>query len=75
MNIEAYSYTVLSAILGILIVFGFLGFLCLFMVLIKAVFDDKPAKIEAALAADAVVSAASESDESRLDNCSSCGLS
>ena len=26
MNIEAYSYTVLSAILGIAIVFAFLGF-------------------------------------------------
>ncbi len=44
MNIEAYSYTVLSAILGMLIVFGFLGFLSVFMVLIKRVFDDKPAQ-------------------------------
>ena len=47
MNIEAYSYTVLSAILGILIVFGFLTFLSLFMVLIKKIFDDKPAAMPA----------------------------
>lgn len=64
MNIEAYSYTVLSAILGILIVFGFLGFLCLFMVLIKRIFDDKPVKIEAAVTVGASASAASVSDES-----------
>ena len=50
MNIEAYSYTVLSAILGILIVFAFLGFLCVFMVLIKRLFDDKPAKTEISVA-------------------------
>ncbi len=42
MNIEAYSYTVLSSILGIAIVFAFLGFLCLLMVVIKQVFDKKP---------------------------------
>ena len=41
MNIEAYSYTVLSAILGIIIVFAFLGFLCVFMWIIKKLFDGK----------------------------------
>ena len=62
MNIEAYSYTVLSAILGILIVFGFLGFLCLFMVLIKRVFDGNPAKSEIAVTAVAGASTASASE-------------
>jgi Na+-transporting methylmalonyl-CoA/oxaloacetate decarboxylase gamma subunit len=64
MNIEAYSYTVLSAILGILIVFGFLGFLCLFMILLKKVVDGKPVKIEAAVkpAASVNTSAADETD-------------
>jgi len=63
MNIEAYSYTVLSAILGILIVFCFLGFLSLFMVLIKKVFDDKPVKIEAAVTTGASASAVSDESD------------
>ena len=50
MNIEAYSYTVLSAILGISIVFAFLGFLSVFMVLIKRLFDDKPVKTDISIA-------------------------
>ena len=69
MNIEAYSYTVLSSFLGISIVFIFLGFLCVFMVLIKRVFDDKPAGAEIAVAAaaargkDSETSKASDADE------------
>lgn len=43
MDIEAYSYTVMSAIAGMIIVFSFLGFLCVMMVVIKKIFD-KPAK-------------------------------
>jgi sodium pump decarboxylase gamma subunit len=67
MNIEAFSYTVLSAILGILIVFAFLGFLCLFMIVLKRVVDGNPVKIKtavtsAAAASGTAVSAADESD-------------
>ena len=58
MNIEAYSYTVLSAILGIVIVFAFLGFLCVFMVLIKRLFDDKSVKAGTDIKAAAVAGAA-----------------
>lgn len=59
MNIEAYSYTVLSAFLGITIVFVFLGFLCVFMVLIKRLFEEKNANVEIAVAAGAAATAAS----------------
>lgn len=41
-NIQAYSYTVLTSIIGMLIVFAFLGFLCLMMVVIKRIFDKTP---------------------------------
>ncbi len=63
MNIEAYSYTVLSAILGITIVFCFLGFLCLFMVLIKRLFDDKPAQ-----PATTVVESSSDNKSEKADD-------
>lgn len=43
MDIEAYSYTVMSSIAGMIIVFAFLGLLCVMMVVIKKIFD-KPAK-------------------------------
>lgn len=41
-NIQAYSYTVLSSIIGMLIVFAFLGFLSLMMVVIKRIFEKQP---------------------------------
>ncbi len=59
MNIEAYGYTALSAFLGISIVFIFLGFLCIFMVIIKRLFDDRPVKEAIAVA----LSTAAKSDE------------
>ncbi len=39
MNVEAYSYSVLTAVLGMSIVFLFLGFLCVFMNFLKKVID------------------------------------
>ena len=40
MDIQAYSYTVLSSIIGMGIVFTFLGFLSVLMVVIKKLFDN-----------------------------------
>ena len=62
MNIEAYSYTVLSSFLGITIVFVFLAFLSVFMVLIKKLFDDKSTETEIAVAAAAAVSSGKGSE-------------
>ena len=39
MNIEAYSYSILTAFLGMGIVFSFLAFLCVFMIFLKKVID------------------------------------
>ena len=68
MNIEAYSYTVLSAFLGITIVFAFLGFLSIFMVLIKRVFDEKRADTEIAVAAGAVAAVSSGKEGGALSD-------
>ncbi len=59
MDIQAYSYTVLSSIIGMGIVFAFLGFLSLLMVFIKRVFDSpaSPANAVKTKPADAVANA------------------
>jgi len=46
MNIESYIYTIFSAIIGMLIVFLFLGFLSLTMAILKAIFKEKNRNIE-----------------------------
>ena len=38
-NIEAFSYSVLTSIMGMIVVFAFLTFLSLMMVVIKRIFD------------------------------------
>lgn len=63
MDIEVYSHTVRSAILGMIIVFSFLGFLCVMMVVIKKIFD-KPAKGAEKIQATPVVAPAVAADTS-----------
>ncbi len=41
MNTEVYMYSVFTTILGMSIVFLFLGFLCLLMVFLKSFFHDR----------------------------------
>lgn len=41
MNVEVYSYSILASILGISVVFLVLVGLCLLMILLKKVFDEK----------------------------------
>ena len=43
MNIESFSYVLLTTVVGMAIVFLFLVVLSLLMVVIRAIFDDKPA--------------------------------
>lgn len=67
MNVEAYSYTVMSAIVGMAIVFSFLGLLCVMMVAIKKIFDKSAngtEKVQATpVAAPSVVAPASASED------------
>jgi len=41
MNIESYNYTLFTTIFGMLVVFVFLGILCLIMVIMKYFFNAK----------------------------------
>lgn len=73
MDIQAYSYTVLSSIIGMGIVFAFLGFLCLLMVFIKRVFDSPASqtssvKTKPAVAGPEANAAAGGSSNSAEDN-------
>ena len=43
MNVESFSYVLLTTVVGMAIVFLFLVVLSLLMVVIRAIFDDKPA--------------------------------
>ncbi len=44
MNIESYPYSIFAAILGMLVVFIFLGFLSLMMAFLKRIFKEKMLK-------------------------------
>ena len=72
MDIQAYSYTVLSSIIGMGIVFTFLGFLSLLMVIIKRVFDSpaSPANVVKTKQADTAMNnnAAERGSESRAED-------
>jgi hypothetical protein len=49
-DIEVYSYTILAAILGMLVVFGFLWFLSILMSVLVKVFADKKPEVKTVFA-------------------------
>lgn len=51
MNVELFSYSIMASILGIVIVFLSLVGLCLLMVLLKVIFQDREKPAEAATVA------------------------
>ena len=67
-NIQAYSYTVLSSIIGMAIVFAFLGFLSVMMVVIKRIFDRQPSAVKTVNVQEKSASAPAAVDQGSSDD-------